>query len=452
MASIPRIISRIKSQLDEHLSRAQINRACADAQYQWRDRVLDPATTLQLFALQILHGNVACRALRHLGAMNASPAAYCKARARLPLDIFGTLVASACALMCGAADEVGKWRGHRVWYLDGTSTSLPDTAELRRAFGKPSRMNEGCGFPVAHLMMLMDAATGFVGDIAVSQWNTADMAKAPMMHASLGEGDVLVGDRAFGTYVHLTLLLQQKMHGMCRMHHRRTPVKTSGRKRSRKKKTHGKRTQKKSTMRVLRKLGPDDFLVEIDRPNQKPKWMSLNDWRELPKTIIARQVSYRVVPKGHRTRQVTLLTTLTDEQAYPKKALTELYGARWEIETNFRHLKTTMGMDVLRCKSVDGVTKELWMYVLVYNLVRRVMLDEAQRRDVAPGRVSFIDALDALRLGGGLGEMALVINPVRPGRMQPRVIKRPKDRYRYMTRPRDTLRQELLDAEKEVAA
>ena len=205
-------------------------------------------------------------------------------------------------------------------------------------------------------------------------------------------------------------------------------------------------------MRVLRKLGPDDFLVEIDRPNQKPKWMSLNDWRELPKTIIARQVSYRVVPKGHRTRQVTLLTTLTDEQAYPKKALTELYGARWEIETNFRHLKTTMGMDVLRCKSVDGVTKELWMYVLVYNLVRRVMLDEAQRRDVAPGRVSFIDALDALRLGGGLGEMALVINPVRPGRMQPRVIKRPKDRYRYMTRPRDTLRQELLDAEKEVAA
>lgn len=444
MASISSTLSRIKSQLDEHLSPQQIRQACADAQYTWRQRLLDPATTLRLFVIQILHGNVACRTLRHLSEMDATVAAYCKARTRLPLNVFATLATAACVSMRDATTGVGNWRGHRVWLIDGSSTSLPDIPSLQRQFGQPTSMKPGCGFPVAHVLMLMDAHTGFIGDIRVNTWSASDIAHAAKTHASMQEGDILVGDRAFGSYAHFALLLQRKMHGVCRMHHSRIPAT------SRKSKKRRRRTP--PTMRTVRDLGRGDLLVELTRTRPKPTWMPPDDWDHLLETITLRQITYHVNQDGYRTSKVTLLTTLTDAKAYPQKELAKLYHARWEIETNFRHLKTTMGMDVLRCKSPDGVMKELWMYVLVYNLVRRVMLDEAQRLGVKPHRISFIDALDSIRYGGGRAGVALTVNPDRPGRMQPRAIKRPRDRYKYMTRPREQLCQPLLDKQKEVAA
>ena len=436
MASIPSALWRIKSHLDEHLSPEQVRSACVAAGHRWRDRVLDPATTVRLFVIQVLHGNVACRALRHLGGLTASTNAYCNARARLPLEALGTLAASVGASMRDASADVGRWRGHRLWLIDGSSTSLPDAAGLQRVFGQPAAMKPGCGFPVAHVLMLMDAYTGFIADMLVGAWSTRDIAQASATHASMGEGDVLVGDRAFGSYAHFALLLQRNLHGLCRMHQSRTPAVP----------LTDRPAPPTATARTLRNLGPGDLLVELTRPRDRdqPAWMSDEDWAAMPESITLRQVSYRVKRAGGRTRAVTLLTTLTDAEAYPKKALTELYRSRWEIETNFRHLKTTMGMDTLRCKTPEGVTRELWVYVLVYNLVRRVMLDEARRRGVSPRRVSFIDALDAVRYGDGHGVAALTINPDRPGRMQPRVIKRPKDRYTYMTRPRDDLKQALL--------
>jgi len=169
--------------------------------------------------------------------------------------------------------------------------------------------------------------------------------------------------------------------------------------------------------------------------------MSDDGWEQLPGTLTLRRIRYRVTQPGMRTTQVTLLTTLTDPRKYPAHELAELYHARWRIETNLRHLKTTMGMDVLRCKTAAGVMRELWTYVLVYNLVRSVMLDEARQRGVEPDRISFIDTLDALR--HGTTDATLALNPHRPGRSQPRVIKRRKDRYTYMTRPREQLRKAL---------
>ncbi len=446
MASIASALSRIKWDLDEHLGEDQITRACAAAGHTWRDRVLDPATTLRLFVLQVLHGNVACRALRHLGAMDATAEAYCAARKRLPIDVFGSVCAALVDALRTASSGVGRWRGHRVWMVDGTGVSMPDTPALQRAFGQPAGAKPGCGFPVAHVLMLMDMATGLIGDFVVSRGHTHDMSKAARLHPALEDGDVLVGDRAFGSWTHFALLLQANLHGVCRQHQRRTPGIAPGSKR--KKKTHGKRQRKRSTLRIIETLGSDDHLVELQRTKKKPTWISDHEWNQLPGAITLRRVSYRVTQRGHRTRRVTLMTTLADPRKYPRNELAELYGARWRIETNLRHLKTTMRMDVLRCKSVDGVTKELWVYVIVYNLVRRVMLDEAQRRGAEPDRVSFTDALDALRHGEG--DRPLMLNPDRPGRMQPRTIKRRKDRYTYMTRPRDQLRQALLGAGEEV--
>jgi hypothetical protein len=195
------------------------------------------------------------------------------------------------------------------------------------------------------------------------------------------------------------------------------------------------------TTRVVHTLGRNDQLVELDRPKQKPAWLSDEDFEQLPARITLRQVRYRVKTTRGRTSHVTLLTTLTDPRKYPTRDLAELYGARWRIETNLKYLKQTMGMHVLRCKSPDGVMRELWVYVLVYNLVRGVMLDEARQRGVPIDRLSFIDTLDALR--HGVADALVWLNPFRPGRHEPRVIKRRKDRYRYMTRPRDELRKAL---------
>jgi len=445
MASIASALSRIKGHLDEYLGVEAIGRACVAAGHAWRDRVLDPVTTLRLFVLQVVHGNVACRSLRHIGPMHATPTAYCAARKRLPLDVLGALCATLVASMREASHGVGRFRGHRVWMVDGTGVSMPDTPALQRAFGQPASMKGGCGFPVAHVLMLMDMATGLIGDFVVSRWNTHDMSQAARLHPSLADGDVLVGDRAFGAWAHFALLLQQNLHGVCRQHQRRAaPAPGSKSKRE----THGKRRRKRSTLRVIRTFGEHDHLVQIQRPKKKPAWMSEARWSELSATITLRRVSYTVTQRGHRTRHVTLLTTLADPREYPLRELAELYHARWRIETNLRHLKTTMRMDTLRCKSPDGVMKELWVYVIVYNLVRRVMLDEARRRDVEPDRVSFIDALDALRHGEG--QRPLTLNPDRPDRTQPRVIKRRKDRYTYMTRPRQQLKQSLLLATTEV--
>ena len=122
-----------------------------------------------------------------------------------------------------------------------------------------------------------------------------------------------------------------------------------------------------------------------------------------------------------------------------------LRSDRWQIETNLKHLKQTMGMDVLHSKTVPGVQKELWIYLIVYNQVRLIMLDAAERQGVPPDRISFIDALDTLRHRGLIVAVALtlVVNPLRPGRHEPRVIKRRKDRYTYMTKPREELRKTL---------
>ncbi|MDP7347839.1 MAG: transposase [Phycisphaeraceae bacterium] len=163
---------------------------------------------------------------------------------------------------------------------------------------------------------------------------------------------------------------------------------------------------------------------------------------------MARELHYTIEQRGLRTQAFTLVTTLVDEQKYAKQELAELYSARGQIETNLKHLKQTMGMDVLRSKTVEGVQKELWVYLIVYNQVRLFMLGAAERQGVAPDRISFIDALDALDALRRRNlivavTVALIVNPLRPGRDEPRVIKRRKDRYRYMTKPREALRKAL---------
>ena len=172
--------------------------------------------------------------------------------------------------------------------------------------------------------------------------------------------------------------------------------------------------------------------------------MSAEQYVTLPESVLVRELRYRITRRGFRCRQITLATTLLDHQTYSLDDLAQLYLDRWAIETAFGHLKTTMGMDVLRAQTVDGVLKELHVFCLIYNLVRLVMLQAARRQSVPPDRISFVDALRWLATASPGDPLPdLVVNPYRPNRLEPRVRKRRPKQYPLMRRPRDELRKTL---------
>ena len=256
-------------------------------------------------------------------------------------------------------------------------------------------------------------------------------------------GDVVVWDRAGCSYAHLALLFQQNLHAIFRMHQKQIVNFRPGRKHAKQSPKRQRTGQPKSQW--LKRLGPCDQLVRWFKPTRRPKWMTQEEYEELPDSLILRELRYAVDRDGFRSKRITLVTTLLDPEQYPAAELAEQYLGRWEIELNFRHLKQTMKMDVLKCETVDGVLKELAIFTLVYNLVRLVMRRAAARQKVPVDRISFIDALRWLCATHDTNVLIdLVVNPRRPGRVEPRVIKRRMKEYPLMTRPRAELRQELL--------
>ena len=442
--TIVQTVQRIKADVAHFLQPATILELCRRLEHTWRERVLDPATTVQVFLLQVLHGNTACSALPRLTGLVFSAAAYCQARALLPLQLFESLLHQVCATLQTTVNAGERWRGHRTWLVDGSGFSMPDTAPLQAHFGQPSGQKPGCGFPVAHLLALFHAGTGLLLQVVAAPLCTHDLAKAAVMHAAMAAGDLLIADRGFSSYAHLALLLQRKMHAVFRMHQKQIVDFRPGRRHV---SGTGRGTKGKPRSRWIRRLGCRDQVVEYFKATLKPTWMTDAAYAALPASVEVRELRYQIRQRGLRTKTVTLVTTLLDPVRYPAEALAELYLKRWHVELNFRHLKITMGMDVLHCKTVAGVTKELYMFAIAYNLVRLVMLEAAQRQEVPLDRISFIDALRWLCHADPDTPLPnLVINPHRPFRVEPRVIKRRMKEYPLMTKPRAELRKTLLNS------
>jgi hypothetical protein len=281
-------------------------------------------------------------------------------------------------------------------------------------------------------------------NVASAPLRTHDMSRVGRVHPDLAAGDILVGDRAFCSFVHLALLAARGIFGLFRVHQKQIvdfrPHRRAASKRSRKRHERGL-----PSSRWLKRLGRHDQLVEYIKPEQRPTWLTAEAFAALPATITVRELRYTITERGCRARVITLATTLLDAERYPAADVAALYGQRWQIETNFRHLKQTLRMDVLRCKTVAGVSKELTMYALVYNMVRLVMLEAAQRQGVPVARISFIDAVrwlaDAVH---GAAELHLRLVPHRPGRLEPRAVKRRPKEYDRLNQPRDVLRKRLL--------
>jgi hypothetical protein len=443
-------LRRLRQDLSPYLDETAVGDLCKQFGHRWRrDALLTPFTTILWFVIQVLHGNTALTHITLKARRSFTESAYCQARGRLPVAVFRGVLQFVIRALVPRTEVDGRWHGHRTFLVDGSSFSMPDTPELQRHFGQPGGQAAGCGFPVAKILALFHAGTGLLLDVIAAPLRTHDMGRVDAVHPTLEPGDVLVGDRGFCSFAHLARLLGRGVHAVFRVHQKQIVDFAPGR-------PHADRRDPKMSAgrprsRWLRALGAFDQVVEWFKPKHRPAWMTAEQFAELPATITVRELRYRIGQRGFRTRHVTLVTTLLDAEAYPLEALAELYGARWRVEQYLRDLKQVMKMDIVRCKTVDGVLKELMVYGIVYNLVRLAMGEAARRQRVAVDRISFIDALRwLLEAKPGEGMPRLVVNPSRPGRFEPRVRKRRPKEFPVMKKPRRELRKQL--SEKDFAA
>jgi hypothetical protein len=438
MVTILPTLRKISKNLAKILTRPAVEAICRELDHGWRERKLDPYTTLHLFILQILHRNTAMGHLPHLGGKQFSASAYCQARQRLPVELFEKLFESFASVFT-QSDDSKCWRGHRVLLVDGSNCSMPDTAALRGHFGQPGAQRLGCGFPMAHLLALVDARSGFLQEMIVSPMRTHDMSLVAKLAPRIDAGDVLVGDRGFCSYAHLALLLQQTTHALFRMHQKQIVSFHPGRPCAKDILCKGL-----PNSRWIRRLGHRDQIVAWQKPQQRPKWMSAERFALLPEEIVVREIKHRIRPAVGRVHEVTLVTTLLDAERYPAAEIAKLYGQRWQVEVDLRDLKETLGMGILKGKGVDTVMKEMMVFALVYNLVRVVTVDAAKRQQTSPRRISFIDAMRWLQPPKPARSLpTLVVNPHRPDRAEPRCVKRRAKPHRLMMEPREKLQKRL---------
>jgi hypothetical protein len=297
------------------------------------------------------------------------------------------------------------------------------------------------------LLALFHAGTGFLLQVLATPWDTHDMAEVATLHPSLRPGDVLVGDRAFCSFAHLALLRQQGLHAVFRVHQRQLVDFTPSRPHTTPKPSAAQKGLPRSRWR--RQVGVTAQLVEwvkpVRPPVHPPEWLTPALCAALPALLCVRELRYGVAQAGFRTQTVTLVTTLLEVDLYPADALAELYHMRWQVETHLRHLKQTMGLDVLHCQRLAGVLKALAVFALVSTLVRVVMLEAAKRQGIALERISCIDAvrwLSTARPGEPLA--SLVVNPHRPDRVEPRAVKRRPKPYPLLMQPRRVARNALI--------
>jgi hypothetical protein len=435
MASIALALRRIKDDLQPFIPETMILRACRESGHEYRERILDPVTTIHVFILQILNFNTALTHLRHLAKQPFTAAAFCKARIRLPLAVFQKLLRrSAAAMLRGSGRLRRRWHGLRVYLVDGSATIAPDTPDLQKQFPQRKSQKPGCGFPEVKILGLFDAFTGLLLEVLCFNIFHEDRSQVCRLHPLLRKGDLLVADRGFCSYVHLALLAGGGVLALFRLHQRQI-ISFRPHRKSRRKGQKGKPNSV-----FIRRLGKYDQIVRWNKPAWRPKWMNPKQWREIPASLLVRELRFCIAAKGQRTRVVTIATTLLDPHRYPKPEIAALYQVRWTVETHLGELKTTLRMRRVKSQSAQGVQKELLIYALVYNLVHLLMLPAARQQHVTPDRISFIDTVRWL-LSARPGEKLpdLVTNPYRPGRHEPRVVKDRHDTYPYLNRPRSEL-------------
>lgn len=412
-----------------------------------RERSFCFSRTFLGFLWQVLNPGASCRqALRQIQACaqaqglkssfsdDTSP--YCQARQRLPLERLEQIFRHTLRLAEQRLPAESLWHGHRVKIVDGTGLSMPDTPANQALYPQESQQKPGCGFPLLRMVSVACLASGAIVDFVAFSQRSHDIQLFDQLRPDLRRDDLVVGDRGFCSYAQLALLQGGGVQALFRLHQGRPG--------------NGRR----SRLKPLKRLGKGDWLVRWKRTDIKPNYMSQEDCAKLPETLTVRVIKVKITARGMRTRTVVLVTTLLDSASYPAAEIAELYLQRWRVELMFRDLKTVMQMEVLRCKSPEMVAKEILMHFIAHNLVRLLMQEAALVWSVPLQRISFKGALDTFReylMAVGcrrrrhwlrslysqlLAAIAAGRVPERPGRREPRAVKRRPKNHQWLTAPR----------------
>lgn len=368
------------------LSKETIEPALNAVDFAWKDRVYTPLVTLWAFLLQVISADHSCRAavarliVHRLAngqpACSARTGAYCQARARLPERFFAAVTQRVGRALDSRVKENWLWKGRRVLMFDGSTISMPDTAANQAEYPQTWKSKPGAGFPIARLGVISSLCSGAVLNLGFRPYagkGTGEVTLLQRLWDVLSKGDVLLADCKMGTWKEILTLKQRGIDFVSRLN----------------------RAHRRADFRRGQRLGKDDHIVRWPKPSS----IRSVDWptyHSLPDSLTVREARIRIETAGFRTKEIVVVTTLLDPQEYPKEAVAELYRARWNQELDFRSIKTTMQMDLLRCKTPELVRKEAWTHLLAYNLIRTVMAQAAEKHDVLPRTLSFKGALQTL--------------------------------------------------------
>ncbi|MHC5894634.1 IS4 family transposase [Nostoc sp.] len=358
----------------ELLPESVIRLAISEVKIKYKKRLFDPFITLWAFLSQVLDSDKTChnavsKIIAHLAESeveipSTDTSAYCQARARLPEKLLEKLFNYSAHNLEERVTQEHLWCGRDVKVIDGSTVSMPDTVENQKEYPQPCTQKAGCGFPIAKIGVIFSLVTGAAVALCIDVLNTHDIKLARKLYSFLKPSDVLLGDRAFCAYADMVSITQLGCDAVFRKHQSRT-----------------------TTIRKGKIVGDCDKLVTWYKPKRCPQGLSKDDFDALPSTITVREIYYYIVIPGFRTQQVSLITTLLDKATYSTLEIVGLYGKRWDVELDLRHIKTTLGMDILRCKTPSMIRKEIHVYLLAYNLLRSLMWSAGTIYNTPPNRL-----------------------------------------------------------------
>lgn len=377
-----------------------------------------------------------------LSTPTADTGDYCHARAKLSEVALREIAVEVAAEMECQADSDWLWKGCHAKLIDGFTFTMPDTPENQAVYPSPKSQKKGVGLPIARAVVILALATACAMDMVIGPYagkETGETALLRKMLSSFNAGDLAVADRFYCSFMMIALLLQQDVQTCARMHQRRHV-----------------------DFRRGRRLGKYDHIIVWTRP-ARPEWMDQETYDSIPETMEMREIRYNVVEAGFRSQAITIATTLTDAEVYSKEEIAELYGFRWNSELDIRSIKQSLNLSHVRCKSPEMVRKELWTTILAYNLIRTTAAAAALLHDQQPRQISFTSTCQFVLAGWMLhgcgqreaatriADCLIMLERIsecevanRPGRLEPRVLKRRRHGYKLMQEPRAVLRAELL--------
>ena len=431
------------------LPQSEIEQVLMEEGVRYRNCVFTPVVTLWAFLSQVLEPDksmrkAVSRVITWLSAAEAKPpssdtGAYSKARSRLSEKVLKRLFMKSASGIEDQVTESVLWCGLRVRAMDGTSVIMSDTAENQEVYPQHSNQREGCGFPIAKLVVMFSLCTGAVLDLMIAPFNTSELVLARKLYKHLQSGDVTLADSAFGSFADMALVQRAGADAVFRKQHAR-----------------------KTDFRRGKKLGIADHIVTWRKPKQLQS-MSPDAFAELPETLKVREVHFPVYQKGFRPKEIILVTTLLDPKRFPRMKLAQLYQLRWQAtEVNLKHIKTTLKMEMLLGKTPKMVRKEIWVHLMAYNLLRTLMWKAAGQFKVSPLRISlqgcrqhlnsFVAALVGATVNARKRLYHQLLNviteklvPLRPNRVEPRVKKRRPKNYPRMRQSRSVLKAKLAE-------